>query len=61
MENSLTDTKLELKSIISRSTNAEEQISDLEDRTMETTQSKEQTERQLKRKNKNKNNRRFMA
>ena len=59
MENSLTDTKLELKSIISRSTNAEEQISDLEDRTMETTQSEQQTERQLKRKNKS--NRRFMG
>ena len=40
--------KAELKAMNSRINNAEEQISDLEDRIMEIIQSKEQTESQMK-------------
>ena len=38
----------ELKALKSRMNNAEEKISDLEDRTMEITQSGQQTEKQMK-------------
>ena len=41
----------ELKAMNSRMNNAEEQISNLEDRTMEITQSRQQTESQMKKKN----------
>ena len=40
--------KTELKAINSKLNNAEEWISDLEDRIMEITQSEQQTERQMK-------------
>ena len=40
LENSFAETKAELKSMNSRMNNAEERISDLEDRIMENTQSK---------------------
>ena len=42
--------KAELKAVNSKMNNAEERISDLEDRLMESTQSKEQTESQMKKK-----------
>ena len=42
--------KAELKAVNSRMNNAEERISDLEDRLMEITQSKQQTESQMKKK-----------
>ena len=41
LENSLTKMKTVLKAMISRLNNAEEQISDLEDKTMEITQSEQ--------------------
>ena len=44
--------KAELKAMNSRMNNAEEQISDLEDRIMEITQSGQQTESQIKKKKK---------
>ena len=44
--------KAELKALNSRMNNAEERISDLEDRVMETTQSKQQTKSLIKKKNK---------
>ena len=40
--------KAELKAIVSKLNNAEERISDLEDRIMEITQSEQQTGRQMK-------------
>ena len=43
--------KAELKALNSRMNNAEERISDLEDRVMETTQSKQQTKSLIKKKN----------
>ena len=48
LENSFEETKAELKAMNSRMNNTEEQISDLEDRIMEITQSGEQTETQMK-------------
>ena len=51
LENSFAETKAELKSMNSRMNNAEERISDLEDRLMEITQSKQKTESQMKKKN----------
>ena len=42
--------KAELKAMNSRMNNAEEQISDLEDRIMKITQSEQQIERQIKKK-----------
>ena len=47
-ENSFAEMKAELKTLKSRINNAEEQISDLEDRIMEVTQSGEQTGNQMK-------------
>ena len=46
-ENSFAETKAELKAMNSKLNNAEQQISDLEDRIMEFTQSEQQTERQI--------------
>ena len=48
MENSFTKTKAELKAMKNRMNNAEEQISDLEDRIIKITQSEQQTEIQMK-------------
>ena len=48
LENSFTEKQTEQKAIKGRMNNAEEQISDLEDRIMEITQSGQQTENQLK-------------
>ena len=48
LENSFADTQTELKPIKSRMNNAEEWISDMEDRIMEITQSGQQTENQMK-------------
>ena len=48
LENSFAETKAELKSTNSKLNNAEEQISDMEDRLMEITQSEQQTESQVK-------------
>ena len=48
LENSFAETQAELKALKSRMNNAEEQISDLEDRIMEITQSGQQTENQMK-------------
>ena len=50
LENSFTETKAELKAKDSRMNNAEERISDLEDKIMEITQSEEQTESQIEKK-----------
>ena len=47
-EKSLTETKAELRALNSRMNNAEQQISSLEVRTMETTQLGQQTENQMK-------------
>ena len=47
-KNSLAELQAEFKALKSRMNNAEEQISDLEDRIMEITQSGQQTENQLK-------------
>ena len=44
MENSFAETQAEFKALKSIMNNAEEQISDLEDRIMEITQSRQQTE-----------------
>ena len=49
-EKSLAETQTELKSLKRRMNNAEEQISDLQDRIMEFIQSGEQTENQMKKK-----------
>ena len=46
IENSFVETQTELTALKSRMNNADEQISDLEDRIIETTQSGEQTENQ---------------
>ena len=55
LENSFTKTKAELKAMKNRMNNAEEQISDLEDRIIKITQSEQQTEIQMKKiKNKKK-------
>ena len=54
LENSFAETKAELKALNSRMNNAEEQISDLEDRIMEITQSGQQLERQMKNNESNK-------
>ena len=48
LETSFAEMKAELKAMNSRMNNAEEWISDLEDRIMEITQSEEQTESQMK-------------
>ena len=56
LENSFTETKAELKSMNSRMNNAEERISDLEDRLMVITQSEQQAESQMKKKKKNESN-----
>ena len=48
LENSFAEMQAELKALKSRMNNAEEQISDLEDRIMEITQSGQQTENQMK-------------
>ena len=48
LENSFTETQIELKALKSRMNNAEEWISDLEDRIMEIPQSGQQTENQMK-------------
>ena len=48
LENSFAETKAEVKSLNSRMNNAEEQISDLEDRTMKITKLGQQTENQMK-------------
>ena len=45
LENSFAETQAELKALNSRMNNAEEQISDMEDRIMEITQSGQQTEK----------------
>ena len=45
LENSFAEKQTELKALKNRMNNAEERISDLEDRIMETTQSGEQTEK----------------
>ena len=50
LENSFAEMKAELKVMNSRLNNAEELISDLEDRTMEINQSEEQKERRIKKK-----------
>ena len=47
LENSFAEMQAELKALKSRMNNAEEQISDLEDRIMEITQSGQQTENQI--------------
>ena len=51
LENSFAEMQAELKALKSRMNNAEEQISDLEDRIMEITLSGQQTENQIKKKN----------
>ena len=48
LENSFAKTQAELKALKSRMNNAEEQISGMEDRIMEITQSGQQTESQMK-------------
>ena len=48
LENSFAESQVELKALKSRMNNAEEQISDSEDRIMETIQSGQQTENQMK-------------
>ena len=48
LENSFVEMQVELKALKSRMNNAEEQISDLEDRITEITQSGQQTESQMK-------------
>ena len=48
IENSFTEMQAELKALKSRISSAEEWISDLEDRIMETTQSGQQTENKMK-------------
>ena len=48
LENSFAETQTELKALKSRMNNAEELISDLEDRIMEIIQSGQQTEHQMK-------------
>ena len=48
LENSFAEMQAELKALKSRMNNAEEQISDLEDRIMESIQSGQQTENQMK-------------
>ena len=48
LENSFAETKAELKAMNSRMNNAEERISDLEDRIMEITQLKQQTDSLMK-------------
>ena len=48
LENSFAETQAELKALMSRMNNAEEQMSDLEDRIMEITQLGQQTENQMK-------------
>ena len=48
LENSFAETQAELKALKNRMNNTEEQISDLEDRIMEITQSGQQTENQMK-------------
>ena len=48
LEHSFTEMQTELKALQSRMNSAEEQISDLEDRIMEITQSGQQTENQMK-------------
>ena len=50
MENSFTEKQTEQKPIKGRMNNAEERITELEDRIMEITQSGQQTENQLKKK-----------
>ena len=50
LENSFTEKQTEQKPIKGRMNNAEERITDLEDRIMEITQSGQQTENQLKKK-----------
>ena len=52
LENSLTNSKAELKAVNSRMNHAEKQISHLNDRIMEITQSGQETERQIKKKKK---------
>ena len=59
LENLFAKTKAELKALNSRMNNAEERISDLEDRIMETTQSGQQTESQMKKKLKYKSSMRY--
>ena len=51
-ENSLTNSKAELKAVNSRMNHAEKQISHLKDRIMEITQSGQETEHQIKKKKK---------
>ena len=48
LENSFEDIQTELKAMKSRMNNAEEQISDMEDKILEITQSGQQTESQMK-------------
>ena len=48
LENSFEDIQTELKAMKSRMNNAEEQISDMEDKILEITQSGQQTEGQMK-------------
>ena len=48
LENSFAEMQTELKGLNSRMNNAEKQISDLEDRIIEITQSGQQTENQMK-------------
>ena len=50
LENLFAEMKAELKAINSRMNNAEERMSDLEDRIMEITQSEQQTESQMEKK-----------
>ena len=47
LENSFAETRTELKAVKSRTNNAEEQISDLEDRIMEIMPSGQQTENRM--------------
>ena len=54
LENSFAEMQAELKALNSRVNNAEEQISDLEDRIMEITQSEQQAQGQMKKKKKKK-------
>ena len=52
LENSFAEMKVDIKALNSRMNNAEEQISDLEERIMEMTKSDQQTENEKKEKKK---------
>ncbi len=53
LENSFAQVQMELKAVKTRMNNAEEQISDVEDRIMEITQMGQQTENQMKKQESN--------